>query len=235
MRSTRGRAWVLFHIPPGVDAYSTAQVSHGLAIVPYLTPNLRDRFVAALGRASGHIALTVAGHTHKFAFRIVNATGPQPVPMLLVPAMSPVYGNNPSFLTANVTADGTLRDVDEVSFQGGTWRDIGGMRSLGVDAFTGPQLVALEGRLAREPQLVKTFARLYGGGAKPEINDRNWSIYWCAATAFATTPFRDCTQSGGISVITRRGIVAIVAVCTIIALAIGTFVWWRVRRRKLRL
>ncbi len=224
LQRARGPVWAFFHIPPGVDAYSSALVTHRLAIVPYFTPNMRDRFVAALGQTPRRIALAVAGHTHKFAFRIVNATGPQPVPMLLVPALSPIYGNDPSFLTGDVTAGGTLRNVEEWSFDEGSWSGIGGMRSLGVDAFTGAQLVALQARLARDPQLRATFERLYGGGAKPEINPRNWPIYWCAATAFTTAAFRECTQSGGVSVITRRGVLAIAVVCILVLLGAGALV-----------
>jgi sphingomyelin phosphodiesterase acid-like 3 len=234
LAQTHGRALVFFHIPPGVDTYSTAQIARRLAIVPYLTPSLRDRFVAALARAGGHVALAVAGHTHKFAFRVIGADGPHPVPMLLVPPLSPVFGNAPSFLTGTVSADGTLHDVEETSFNGRAWRAIGGMRSLGVDAFTGPQLVALEGRLGREPQLRATFERLYGGGAPPEINARNWPIYWCAATAFATTPFRECTQSGGFGIITRRGIEVVAGFAVIVVVVIAGLVWWRRRRRALR-
>jgi sphingomyelin phosphodiesterase acid-like 3 len=230
-----GPVWVFFHIPPGVDTYSSALVTHRLAIVPYLTPAMRDRFVAVLAQSAGHIALAVAGHTHKFAFRIVNATGSQPVPMLLVPALSPVYGNRPSFLTGNVTAGGTLRDVEERSFGRGAWRDVGGMRSLGVNAFTGANLVTLQRRLARDPQVRATFERLYGGGVKPEINPRNWSIYWCAATAFATTAFRECSQSGGVGVITRRGLFVIAVPVVVVLLAAGAFAGWRARRRRLRL
>src|SRR5665213_2379855 len=39
LQDDRGAVWVLYHIPPGVDAFSTAQVLHRLAIVPFLAPN----------------------------------------------------------------------------------------------------------------------------------------------------------------------------------------------------
>jgi sphingomyelin phosphodiesterase acid-like 3 len=227
---TPDRAWVLFHIPPGIDTYTTALVTRRTVIVPYLTPVMRDRFLATLSNASGKIALAVAGHTHKFAFRIAGANGSRPVPMLLVPALSPVYKNEPSFLTGDVASDGTLKAADEYSYRDGAWSRVGGTRSLGLDAFTGPQLVALHERLGREPQLRATFARLYGGGASPEINDRNWKIYWCAATAFATTPFRACTQSGGVGIVTGRGITGILAV----AVPIVAVIVWLIRRRSSR-
>jgi len=232
LKQNHGRAWVLFHIPPGIDAFSSAQLARRLAIVPFLDPVLRDRFVTAL--EDPHVVLAVAGHTHKFAFRILNAGRPKPVPMLLVPSISPIFGNAPSFLTANVDAGGTLHDVAEFSLLDGAWDERGGMRSLGVDAFTGPQLMALQDRLTRDPHLRATFGRLYEGGAAPEINDRNWPIYWCAATALSTTPFRQCTQSGGFSVITRRGLEVLLVPAVIVALLAGAFVMWR-RRRALRL
>jgi sphingomyelin phosphodiesterase acid-like 3 len=234
LKADHGRMWVIFHIPPGVDAFSSAQLARRLAIVPFLRPDLRDRFVAALGRSAGHIALAVAGHSHKFAYRIVNADGAEPVPMLLVPAVSPIFGNAPSFLTANVDANGTLHDVKEHSFLNGAWGDIGGMPSLGVDAFTGTQLVALQHRLAGDLALRTTFERLYEGGAPPEINQRNWPVYWCAATAFTTAAFRSCTQYGGFSLITGRGLEVLLIPAVLIALAAAAFVLWRRRRRALR-
>jgi hypothetical protein len=77
------------------------------------------------------------------------------------------------------------------------------------------------------------FERLYGGGAPPEINARNWTVYWCAATAFGTSAFRDCTQAGGVSFVTGRGFAALAFVAVIAGLAAAAFVWWRVRRRSL--
>jgi len=228
---TPGRVWLFFHIPPGIDTYTTALVTHGTVIVPYLKPVMRDRFLTALTSASGRIALAVAGHTHKFAFRIAGPNGPRPVPMLLVPALSPVYKNEPSFLTGEVAADGTLESVEEHSYRHGAWDAIGGSRTWGLAAFTGPQLVALQERLGREPQLRATFARLYDGGARPEITDRNWAIYWCAATAFSTTTFRSCAQSGGVGIVTSRGVTGLLALAVPLAAVIAGLLWWRSSRR----
>jgi len=224
-----GPVWVLFHIPPGIDAFSTALISKRTVLVPFMRPDLRDRLTADL--AGKHIALAVAAHTHKFAYRIVDASGPNPVPMLLVPALSPIFGNEPAFLTADVTSGGALRHVEVTSFKQGRWSDIGGMRSLGVDAFTGKALVDLQARLAANPALRPTFERLYNAGAPSEINERNWPIYWCAATAFGTTPFRTCTRAGGFSIITQRGLEAVAGVLLFVLVAVIAIDRRRRRRR----
>ncbi len=135
-----------------------------------------------------------------------------------------------------MTDGGTLRNVEVTAFKRGRWSDIGGMRSLGVDAFTGKALVDLGARLAANPALRPVFERLYNAGAPSEINERNWSIYWCAATAFGTTPFRNCTQAGGFSLITQRGLEALGGVLLfVIAAVIAIDRWQRLRRRRLGL
>jgi hypothetical protein len=233
---TRGPVWVFFHIPPGVDAFSTASIVHRLAIVPFLLPTRRDALLALLARAPGHVALAVAGHTHKFAYRIVGAASAHPVPMLLVPSVSPIFNNASSFLTGNVSADGTLHDVEETSYGQHRWQRIGGMRDLGVDAFTGKELVALQGRLDRDTKLRATFDRLYGGGALSEISDRTWPIYSCAATSFTSSAFNACDGAGGFSLLTERGVkvaIAITAIGMLVLAAIVALVL-RLRRRAVR-
>lgn len=229
---TPGPVWVLFHIPPGVDAYSTAKLAHRLAIVPFLRPDRRDEFLTLLARTPGHVKLAVAGHTHKFAYRIVDAAGASPVPMLLAPSISPIFRNASSFLTANVDADGTLRDVEETSDVENRWQRIGGMPDLGVDAFTGKELVALQGRLDRDPQVRATFDRLYNGGALSEINDRTWPVYSCAATAFTSSAFNACEGAGGFSLLTQRGVKAALGLAAIAALALAGIAAVIVLRRR---
>ena len=107
------RSWLFVHIPPGIDAFSTTHLTHGLVVVPFLEPGPRFVLTTIAGDPRRHVALVVAAHTHKFAYRIINASGADPVPLLLVPAISPVFANAPSFLTADVTPDGAVRNVEE--------------------------------------------------------------------------------------------------------------------------
>ena len=44
-----GRRWVLLHIPPGIDAFSSVQISHNTIALPLLDPSVRDQFEAAAG------------------------------------------------------------------------------------------------------------------------------------------------------------------------------------------
>ena len=226
------RTWLFLHIPPGIDAFSTAHLTHRLAVVPFLNPAPRAQLTGLIGDPARNVALVVAAHTHKFAYRIVNESGKRPVPILLVPALSPIFGNSPSFVTATVSSDGTVAKVEEHSYVARKWRNAGGLESLGVRELSGEALSALQGRLAQDPVLRKRFALLYNGDAPPEINEANWRLYWCAATAFSAERFRACTNQGGFSVVTRRGLLAIGGAAAVGLILISAGIVLRVRRRR---
>jgi len=182
------RRWLIMHIPPGVDASSTVRLAHHLAIIPFMRPAPRDAVLALIGDPARHVEVVVTGHIHRFAFRIVDRKNMAPVPLLVAPAISPIFGNSPSFLTADVAGDGIVRNLEEHSFVEREWRDVGGLGTLGVSEFSGAALLNLQRRLERDPRLREKFATLYmGDSRKHEINEGDWRSFWCAATEFSST------------------------------------------------
>jgi Calcineurin-like phosphoesterase len=230
-----GKNWVVMHIPPGIDAFSTVHLAHHLAVVPFLNPGPRNQLNEVLGDPRRHVSLVVAAHIHKFSYRVMNAARPDPLPMLLVPAVSPIFRNNASFLTVDVAPDGTIRNAEDHSYVDYRWRDIGGLHSLGVRAVTGKELLALQRRLDADPALRARYAALYNGDAPPEINDRNWMGYACASIAFGVSEYRDCMGERGYSLFTRRGLTVVGAgllgaACVLAVLA--ACLAWMLRRKR---
>jgi len=233
LHASSDQHWILLHIPPGIDAYSTAHLVHRLVVVPFLDPLPRELFDGLIADPSAHVTLVLAAHTHKFAYRIAG-TAERPVPMLLMPSISPIFGNAPGFLTAQADPDGTLSDIESYAFDGTDWQRMGGFPALGVSRFTGPALADLHKRLAHDDALRKRFEILYEGGGEPEIDERSWMTYWCSATAFSATAFRACDDQGGTSLLTQRGIkavVVVVAIALVVAMIVAYAVYLRARRR----
>lgn len=225
---TRGateRRWLVMHIPPGIDVQSTNIRAHRLAIVPFLRPGPRDAVLRLIADPARRIEVVITGHVHRFAYRLVERKGAAPVPLLISPAVSPVLGNLPSFLSADVAPNGVIRNLEEHSFVNWHWRDIGGLGTLGVSEFSGPALVNLQRRLEREPELRAKYALLYMGDAPyHEVDERNWRSYWCAATEYSSTAFRDCLAEGGFSFLTRRGVAVVGAAAAATIVVLGAFV-----------
>ncbi len=224
------KSWVLLHIPPGIDAGTTVHLTHRLAVVPFLDGVPRDRLLAILGDRRRNVALAISGHTHKFAFRLVGAESPEPVPLLLVPALSPIFRNAPMFLTVDVEPTGTIRRIEEHAFDGKVWRDEGGSKDLGLREFTGPELSRLRRRLEGDPGLLAAYARLYEGGANSEITAGNARGYLCAIDAMNSNEYRGCVGEGGYRFLTGRGVFVVACAGALVLLGLILATGFIVRR-----
>lgn len=116
------RNLVLMHVPPGIDAFST-KLRGGLRVVPFLKPADNAALLAALDDPRDRVTLAIAGHTHRLGLRQSDARDPsRDVPILVAPAISPIFGGAPSFVVLRVNGDGTVAGYDVYRFDGKRWR-----------------------------------------------------------------------------------------------------------------
>jgi predicted phosphodiesterase len=101
---------VMMHIPPGFDAFTT-QDTRGFVVWPFLDADANARLLDALSAPSARVAYVIAGHTHRFDFRLDGN-----VPILVFGSISPVYHNNPAFFALVVGTDGSIRDIETHAF-----------------------------------------------------------------------------------------------------------------------
>jgi len=122
----RQKVWLMFHIPPGIDGYSSMAAYQKAAkaqsapmtekacvssIVPMWVPEWTAQFDALLKKYDGTVLLSFAGHTHADDFRLINTAGQHPAFVLINPAISPIYRQNPGFRTVTFAGDGSLLDA----------------------------------------------------------------------------------------------------------------------------
>jgi sphingomyelin phosphodiesterase acid-like 3 len=115
-RDKHEKVWVLAHIPPGVDPYST--VTKGKDICKGNPPQMylsSETLPEALAEYGDVIKLAIFAHTHMDEVRLLEpakrSAKEQGVPVKMVSSISPVDGNNPSFTVARVDpAKGQLED-----------------------------------------------------------------------------------------------------------------------------
>ena len=126
-RAAHQHVWVMAHIPPGIDAYSTftthRDVCAGQAPVMFLGS---EDLANTLADFPDVIRLALFGHTHMDEFRLITKSTTRPfessandvtitetaaIPAKLVPSITPVNGNNPAFTLAQIDpATATLKD-----------------------------------------------------------------------------------------------------------------------------
>jgi sphingomyelin phosphodiesterase acid-like 3 len=110
-RAAHQHVWVMAHIPPGIDAYSTftkhRNVCGGKSPEMFLGS---EALANTLTDFPDVIRLALFGHTHMDEFRAYT-TPDGTIPGKLVPSITPVNGNNPSFTIAAIEpTTATLKD-----------------------------------------------------------------------------------------------------------------------------
>ena len=104
----REPVWLLFHVPSGIDDFATARAGSCPAkIVPLWQPRYAAAFAALLRRYQDTVAASLAGHLHTDTFRLGTGAGFT----LVVPAISPIFGENPGFEMLRYDRAGRLADA----------------------------------------------------------------------------------------------------------------------------
>jgi len=221
-RAAHHRVWVMAHIPPGVDAYSTFTKAARDAApngCPYQKPDLflnSELFADALRDNTDMISLVLLGHTHMDEMRLytsrrgASSTSSRAAPGKLVPSISPVDGNTPSFTLATVDpARATLLDytVFAASNQtgiGATWSpEYTYSTTYGQPDFSAAALTALTNEFLADPTSAAAHSRSYesfyfvgGSTAGPNLKAAAlgavWPIYTCAITQDHVQGFATC-------------------------------------------
>lgn len=91
------KVWIIGHIPPGVDVYSTLNNTQKTVKTMWQEADI-DAYIKEAQTYSKTIQATFAGHTHMDDFRLVTDDQANPVTFVhITPAITPVFGNNPAF------------------------------------------------------------------------------------------------------------------------------------------
>jgi sphingomyelin phosphodiesterase acid-like 3 len=201
-RAAHSRVWLASHIPPGVDIYSSLRDPSNPTLMftaAYVTPY--DSLVRAYADV---IALHVTGHTHMSEFR-VYATASGGVPDVGVPAVSPLFGNNPGFASLRLGPTGEVLDYTAYAFTGGggvlqpgaggwvTLFDFGALYRQ--SAVSGAAMTSAAALIASD-STVRAGWRLNYAGGRPGQNPTsvNWQGYWCAIRNLEGPTYAACAQ-----------------------------------------
>jgi hypothetical protein len=189
--------WVLAHIPPGIDVYATLRIAvqADAPIVTMLNPTFNDAFVSLLATPSSRVAMALAGHTHMNSYRVIGAPGHDMTSMLVLPSVSPIFGNNPGFSVLDVDPD-TANVLDDHVFvlDHEHWRreyDFDG--AYGVRSINATTLDHLHRGMFADDRLRHRYTRYFDGeSGRATIADPSWRAYWCGNVSMTVTEYRAC-------------------------------------------
>jgi sphingomyelin phosphodiesterase acid-like 3 len=213
-RTKHEHIWVMAHIPPGIDAYSTFTKKASAGSCPFADPTQflnSDLFATALADYTDVVSLVLLGHTHMDEMRLYTAnSGTGSIPGKLVPSISPVDGNDPSFTVGTVDpARSMLVDYTVYAANNQTGIDTKWSPEYTYSTtfhqpdYSAASLTAItNGFLAdpgsKSPQSQAYESHYFVGGPSAGINLKAaalgmvWPIYACSLTHDNTKSFAAC-------------------------------------------
>jgi len=201
-RAQHQHVWVMGHIPPGVNPYSTlkrgpaAFCAAGKASMFMATEILGD----TLAKNSDVIRLAIFAHTHMDELRLLG-TGDNSVAVKMVPSISPVNGNEPTFTVAQVDpASAELADytVFNASDAAGTmWaKEYTWSTTYGHKDFTPATLRAVTDAFRADPNAEtpqsKAYIHFFPSSSPMEELSLVWPAYVCALTHEHAADYTGC-------------------------------------------
>ncbi|MGD0830851.1 MAG: metallophosphoesterase [Terracidiphilus sp.] len=205
-RAGKQKVWVMGHIPPGVDLYSTAKRSSGICgtqkPVMFLSSEKMADVMAAYGDV---IELAIFAHTHMDELRLLQGSNPTtpPVAVKMVSSISPVHQNLPSFTLARIDPSSAAlidyRVFSSPNLTGGNakWKpEYDFATSFSKSDFSASSLSALISAFAADPGANTKASQNYIGdfsaGNSSTVLQLFWPQYVCALSNHTQQAFTAC-------------------------------------------
>lgn len=197
------QVWVIGHIPPGVDVYSTMRgkdVCAGAKPVMFLAD---DRLTDVLAKHADVVRLAVFAHTHSDEVRLLGSEKGARVPVKMVGSISPVNGNRPTFTIAQVdAATATMKDYTVYEASNATGIDTTWSRENSFDEtyhaaeFSAAALSNLIDQFRTDPGSEKPLSRAYEENFTPgmfPVLALAWPQYTCALEHTTAESYKACS------------------------------------------
>jgi sphingomyelin phosphodiesterase acid-like 3 len=206
-RRLHQRVWVMGHIPPGVNPFATAKKSPLKICAPVGTPDagpamfmVNESLGDTLVKNADVVKLAIFGHTHSDEMKLLG-TGDQRVAVKVVPAITPVYGNNPTFLVAQVDpATATMTDYTAFAAPdaaGSSWaKEYTFSETYGHTGFTPATLGAVMDGFRADASMAtpqsQAYLRFYASKPLPSLSPVFWEAAVCSMTNEHAADFAGC-------------------------------------------
>ena len=201
-KKNKQNVWIVFHIPPGVDAWSTVTKRDTVAYWDVLhkdrdSRTFTDRFQELVQTYSPIIKGIFSGHTHMDHFRLIFDKSHNPLAYVhITPAISPEFGNNPGFQVLTYDAGSfSVADFDTYYYDGAAWKEEYDFDSTYHKApYDASNLAAIYNHLSDDAALRRPFVDNYDVHNQQEnpITDKNWKAYWCGIGSLTVDDFNAC-------------------------------------------
>ena len=201
--------WLLMHVPPGADKYSTAQSvdanGHIATATMMWNQDYQTSFLQIVSKYPGLITQILTAHTHMDEYRIVSPGNLADT----TPSIAPYFGNNPAFKVFTFSSE-TLKAIDYTSLNYDLETMPGQFNSYYnfstvylMQGFLNDSLLQLYPELATENAKQQLYRGSYFSGHNYTvpignifypITDKNWPVFWCGIFHMGEQELTNCVN-----------------------------------------
>jgi sphingomyelin phosphodiesterase acid-like 3 len=188
---------LVMHIPPGMDAYTSA---HGQCQSPtsFWRTKYSTEFSALMSSYTDVVQMAFAGHLHMDDFRIMPAASTT-LPLRITPSVSPIFKNDPAFSVMTYSlSTAAVSDITTffltLSSRTPSWsKEYGFDGAYRVRSFSVASLSTIVAAMRSDDGSSRTtFERNYAVSAPSPIHRSNFLFYSCAQSFFTAPSYSDC-------------------------------------------
>ncbi len=196
-------AWMVYHIPPGVNVYSSLPDTGSCASYVSMMWHTKynSAFLDLIGNYAPMIRAAFAGHTHMDDFRVIYANQ-KPISFIhITPAVSPVFSNNPGFQRITYNADDmTLQNAEtfylNLMRNKSKWLpEYNYRKTYGVKGINAAALDTVRQKIAANITYRNQYIKLYDVSNPPRdgVNSGNWRAFWCGTGLLTSNEYQACS------------------------------------------
>jgi sphingomyelin phosphodiesterase acid-like 3 len=203
-RASKQKVWVMGHIPPGVDLHAT--VSKMVDVCGGQEPKMflsSEKLADALTDSADVIQLAIFAHTHMDEIKLLKDESGSTVAVKLVPSISPINGNRPSFTLAQVDPSlAALRDYKVFTASNQTGVDTAWSEEYDFDRsykeaeFDAPSVTHLIAEFiagsGAKTQASQNYIQDFSAGSSSTVLQMFWPEYVCTLSNHTQQSFRAC-------------------------------------------
>lgn len=197
--------WVMGHIPPGVDAFSTLKhMKLKCNAGPPVMFLSNDQLAQELENAGSEIRLAIFAHAHTDEFKLLEPGGTggdagKAIAVKMVPSISPINGNEPAFTVAKVDP-ATAELTDYAVFANanadgaGAWTELYDFdRTYGEKAFNASAVRQVLERLsAKKSDASQSYMSNFLTGRPDVLLPLVWPQYVCTLSHTTASAYENC-------------------------------------------
>ena len=209
------KVWLVMHIPVGINDYNTVKDEEaGAGPAEFWMPAYSRQFIKLVESFKDTIQIVFSGHTHMDDFRVIEAERTGLVVNKLVPAISPIFKNNPGFQVyqydrasgvvrnyrtyylSNLSTAGKPTEFEEVKWE----QEYDFREAYQQPAFDISAIVSIARALKTDTSIQGVYTRFYSVSGPPGFDSLTLSAYSCAILHTNLEDFEKCQRASGFPV-----------------------------------